>query len=199
MLQHVEATWQPSRIVMAIRAGVAALVLLSLSTGGSYAQTFATLADLYEPIGSFPWYGSLIQGVNGNLDATAENGGAAYFGTVFGVTETDGNLYGTTSDGGSCFYCGTLFRVSIGLGQFVKTLPTFGTVGTGVTIIGPGLSGATRVTFNGTPASFNVVLPTAIQTSVRSGASSGTVQVNTPNGSLSSNLGFQVLEPAIQR
>jgi uncharacterized protein (TIGR03437 family) len=81
----------------------------------------------------------------------------------------------------------------MGLGPFVKTQPTSGAVGAVVNILGTNLTGATSVTFDGTPAAFEVVSSSLITATVPSGASSGTVQVATPGGTLSSNLAFQVL------
>jgi hypothetical protein len=88
---------------------------------------------------------------------------------------------------------GTVFRLSVGLGPFAKTLPTSGQVGATVTILGNKLVGATSVTFNGTASTFTVNSSgTAITTSVPVGASTGTVQVTTPDGTLSSNISFRV-------
>ncbi len=87
---------------------------------------------------------------------------------------TDGNLYGTTELGGllGCGFlghgCGTVFSFSVGLGPFVKTNPGFGRVGWNVLILGTNLTGAT-------------------------GATTGTIQVTTPSGTLSSNVAFRVL------
>ncbi len=113
------------------------------------------------------------------------------------IQATNGIFYGTTSAGGipneSCSECGTVFSVSVGLGPFVKTLPTTGTLGTAVTILGTNLYGATSVTFNGAPAVFTVnSTASAITTSVPAGATTGKVQVITPSGTLTSNLPFQV-------
>ena len=52
-----------------------------------------------------------------NFDLT--NGGLPLGGLAQG---TDGNFYGTTPVGGS----GGIFKLSVGLGPFVKTLPTSG-------------------------------------------------------------------------
>jgi uncharacterized repeat protein (TIGR03803 family) len=112
------------------------------------------------------------------------------------VQDTSGVLYGTTYQGGSggaCFNgCGTVFSLSVGLGAFVKTLPTSGKVGAAVKILGTGLIGATNVTFNGTAAVFSVVSGSEIATTVPTGATSGKVEVITPGGTLSSNLAFRV-------
>jgi uncharacterized protein (TIGR03437 family) len=77
------------------------------------------------------------------------------------------------------------------LGPFVETLPTFGKVGAAVKILGTNLTGATSVSFNGTAAVFEVVSSSEITTTVPTGATTGTVQVVTPNGTLSSNVPFR--------
>jgi uncharacterized repeat protein (TIGR03803 family) len=99
------------------------------------------------------------------------------------VQATNGNLYGTTWNGGTDGD-GAVFSLSVGLGPFVKTLPHSGGVGAAVTIFGTNLTGATSVSFNGTPAAFDVVSVTAITTTVPAGATTGSVQVTTPGGSL---------------
>ena len=80
----------------------------------------------------------------------------------------------------------------MGLGPFVKTLPTSGKVGAAVRILGTDLTGATNVTFNGTAAEFTVVSSSEITTTVPSGATAGEVKVVTPSGTLSSNVSFRV-------
>ena len=65
----------------------------------------------------------------------------------------DGNIYGSTIDG-----FGTIFRLSLGLNPFVQPLPGIGKVGNTIKILGQGLTGATSVAFNGTPASFHKAL-----------------------------------------
>jgi uncharacterized repeat protein (TIGR03803 family) len=107
------------------------------------------------------------------------------------VQATNGTFYGTTTDGGANSD-GTVFSISVGLGPFVETVPTAGKVGATVIILGTDLSEATSVTFNGTAAEFKVVSATEITTTVPSGATSGTVEVTTPSGTLKS-WPFQVL------
>jgi uncharacterized repeat protein (TIGR03803 family) len=116
------------------------------------------------------------------------------------VQDTNGKLYGTTENGGTgtCVTstaptCGTIFRLSLGLGPFITTVPTAGVAGETVTILGTNLTGATGVTFDGTAATITNNSSSAITTTVPAGASSGTVEVVTPNGTLSSNVTFRVL------
>jgi hypothetical protein len=107
------------------------------------------------------------------------------------VQGTDGSFYGTTFAGGVSSI-GTIFNESMGLAPFVKTNPTLGAVGKTVRILGNNLTGTTSVTFHGTPATFVVVSGSEITTSVPAGATTGTVQVTTPSGTLNSNIVFRV-------
>jgi uncharacterized repeat protein (TIGR03803 family) len=106
------------------------------------------------------------------------------------VHDTDGNFYGTTQDGGS-FNDGTVFSLSTGLRPFVKLQPSFGKAGTTVIILGTNLATTTGVSFNGTAATF-MAISSAIETTVPAGATTGTVEVITPSGTLLSNVVFQV-------
>jgi len=155
----------------------------------------------------------LMQATDGNFYGTTSQGGTNNDGTVFvfklnprgtggklttlhsfdgtdGVfpsglfQATNGILYGTTLD--------TVFSLSVGLAPFVKTLPTSGTVGSAVQILGTNLASPCSVTFNGTPATCTLVSPSEISTTVPTGATSGTVKVVTPNGTILSNVPFRV-------
>ena len=108
------------------------------------------------------------------------------------VQDTNGDFYGTTLNGGA-YNEGTVFRLSVGLGPFVKMRPPFGEVGAAVKILGTNLTGATSVTFNGTVAVFYVVSGSEITTTVPAGATSGRLQVVTPSGTLSSIAVFRVM------
>jgi uncharacterized repeat protein (TIGR03803 family) len=186
-----------------------------------------TLTTLYSfcsqsgcPDGNNP-SAALIQGTDGHLYGTTNNGGAGSNGTVFQITPggtlttlcsfcsqsgcadgrfsqaglvqaTNGDFYGVTTAGGTD-NVGTVFSLSVGLGPFVETVPTSGKVGAAVTILGTNLIDATSVTFNGTAAAFTVNgSGTAITTTVPAGATTGTIEVVTPGGTLSSNLPFRV-------
>jgi hypothetical protein len=74
----------------------------------------------------------------------------------------------------------------------VETEPASGNVGAAVNILGTNLTGATSVSFNRTAATFTVASSSEITTTVPAGATTGTVQVVTPGGMLSSNLPFHV-------
>ena len=73
--------------------------------------------------------------------------------------------------------------------------PTSGPVGTVVTISGTNFTGATAVTFNGTSAPFTVSSDASVATMVPAGATSGNVQVTTPNGVATSTASFLVTTP----
>jgi uncharacterized repeat protein (TIGR03803 family) len=163
--------------------------------------------------------GSLVEGTDGNFYGTTQEGGIFGYGTVFKITPegrlitvhsfslsegalpyaglvqgTDGAFYGTTMMGGdpNCG-CGTVFRLSTGLAPFVKTLPTTGKAGATATILGNNLLGSTSVTFNGVAATFQVISNTEIQATVPIGATTGSVEVTTIQGTLKSNVAFRVM------
>jgi uncharacterized repeat protein (TIGR03803 family) len=108
------------------------------------------------------------------------------------IQGTDGKFYGTAYWGGNKSSAGTVFSLSVGLGPFVETEPTSGKVGAAVKILGTDLTGSTSVTFNGTAATFTVKSKSEIATTVPIVATTGTVQVVTPGGTLSSNVPFTV-------
>src|SRR5215471_14256851 len=105
--------------------------------------------------GAFP-YAGLIQASDGNLYGTASKGGASNWGTLYAITlagqlttrysfcgkkncvdgadplggllqASDGNLYGTTTEGGT-YQLGTVFRLSLGVDQPGETLSASGDV-----------------------------------------------------------------------
>jgi uncharacterized repeat protein (TIGR03803 family) len=173
--------------------------------------TLTTLHNFDKP-GGYP-YAGLVQATDGDFYGTT----FLYRGTVFKITPsgtlttlhnflgggggeypqgglvqaTNGKFYGATSRGGVDHY-GTVFSLSVGLGPFVKTLPTSGKVGAHVIILGNNLKGTTSVAFNDTAASFTVVSNTEIKTTVPISATTGFVTVTTPKETLKSNLVFRV-------
>jgi uncharacterized repeat protein (TIGR03803 family) len=123
------------------------------------------------------------------LDSEYQNPEALFQATL-------GTFYGETAQGGGyggCFgTCGTVFSVAAGLPPFVETVPTTGQVGAAVSILGTNLTGATSVTFNGTAAVFTIESDTYINATVPTGATTGTVSVATPSGTISGNVNFVV-------
>jgi uncharacterized repeat protein (TIGR03803 family) len=111
---------------------------------------------------------------------------------------TNGAFYGLTGHGGTDTAgcggegCGSVFSLATGLGPFVETTPKAAKVGAGVGILGNNLTGTTAVTFNGTAAEFRVVSSTLIEAKIPTGATTGTIEVTTPGGTLSSNVAFTV-------
>jgi len=113
------------------------------------------------------------------------------------IQATSGTFYGTTNMGadlscGGGSGCGTVFSLSVRLGPFVETRPTSGKVGANVIILGNNLTGATRVRFNGTKATFKVLSSSEIETTVPAGATTGSLEVKTPKKLLKSNVVFRV-------
>jgi uncharacterized repeat protein (TIGR03803 family) len=156
------------------------------SEGGSGAYAGGTLGGTVfqiTPEGAFTLLYSFCSQSN-CTDGTNPNAGL--------VQATDGNFYGTTYEGGTDEPAGTVFKLATGLHHFVETLPSSGAEGRSVTILGTNLTGATAVTFNGISAVFTVVSATEITTTVPSGATSGTVEVVVPAGTLKSNASFIV-------
>jgi uncharacterized repeat protein (TIGR03803 family) len=182
--------------------------------------TLTTLHSFNRTDGGSP-YAGLVQAADGDFYGTTVYGGANNYGTVFKIAsggtlttlysfcsqsgctdgrspyaglvqDTNGDFYGTTFEGGSN-NDGTVFRLSVGLGPFVKIRPPYGKAGAAIKILGTDLTGAASVSFNGTAAVFTVVSSSEITTTVPAGASSGKVQVVTPSGTLSSNASFLVV------
>ncbi|MBZ5574365.1 MAG: hypothetical protein LAO09_21115 [Acidobacteriia bacterium] len=164
--------------------------------------------------------GSLLQATDGNLYGTTCCDGANHRGTIFIVStngvlttlysfqDTDGSpggglfqstggaLYGTTVDGGAydCggYHCGTIYRLDMGFGPFVRLVRDLGKVGQTGGILGQGFTGTIDVSLNGTPASFTIVSNTFMKATVPAGATTGYVTVITPSGTLTSNVPFRV-------
>jgi uncharacterized repeat protein (TIGR03803 family) len=168
--------------------------------------------------GALPLAGVTL-GTDGNLYGTTANGGKANAGSLFKVTpagqvtvlysycsvtcndgyypeiplvqDTNGKFYGNTSGnslGGAVFY-----SLDVGLNPFVGLVYWTGKVGKTIGMIGQGLTGTTKVSFNGTNATFTVVSDTYLTAVVPAGAKTGSISVTTPGGALKSNRKFMVV------
>lgn len=162
----------------------------------------------------------VIQGTDGNLYGTTTGGGAFYDGTIYLLStmgsftklydfpaptksnymmtpglllqHTNGKFYGQTYYGGF-FGLGSVYELDNGLGPFVALVNPIGKAGQGIGILGQGFTGTTSVTFNGVGASaFQVVSDTYINAIAPTGVTTGSVQVTTPTGILTSNKNFTV-------
>jgi uncharacterized repeat protein (TIGR03803 family) len=146
--------------------------IFRITTSGELTTLYSFCGQVPCTDGAYP-YAGLVQATNG---------------TFYGTTYSGGDVADTNCVGG----CGAVFSLSVGLGPFVETVPTSGEVGATVKILGNSLKGATSVTFKGTAATFKVVSSSEIITTVPTGATTGTVKVVTPSGTLSSNVAFLV-------
>src|ERR1035438_5265542 len=107
------------------------------------AQTFTTLAAFTGLNGEVPFFGPMVQDTNGNYYGSTVGGGKNGFGAIFQLTSagkltnlysfcalanctdgmnplvapilgSDGNFYGTTSNGGNSNDAGTVYKMTIG-------------------------------------------------------------------------------------
>jgi uncharacterized repeat protein (TIGR03803 family) len=153
---------------------------------------------------------SLIQATDGYLYGTVDYSGT---GTIYkvGLTgkysavyqsgydfenntllqATDGKFYGSYVNDFTSY----LYSLDVGLGPFVAFVQPSGKVGSTVQILGQGLTGTTKVIFDGLPASsFSVVSDTYLTAVVPSHAGTGVVVVTTPTGTLTSNVSFRITQ-----
>ena len=194
--------------------------VFKLTPSGQYSilYSFCALAGCVD--GKNPWVG-LIQATDGSLYGTSQ-GGAHNAGALFKVTttgvfttlysfcnvafcadgffpqtplmqDTNGKFYGVTESGGANGLNGGVFySLDSGLKPFVSLLNWNGKVGKTVEMLGQGFTGTTKVSFNGTSATFTVSSDTYLTATVPSGATTGFVTVTTPGGALKSNRKFLV-------
>ena len=175
---------------------------------------FTTLHAFTGTDGGFPC-GTLIQATDGNFYGTTGNGGTYGDGTIFQMTakgtvttlhsfdgadgidplnliqNTNGTLYGFTYF--STSNKGTIYSLSMGFGSFVTFVRRSGEIGQVVGILGQGFTGATDVSFNGTPATFSVTSDTYLVADIPAGATTGFVKVTTLSGTFKSNVRFQIV------
>jgi len=188
--------------------------VFKVTLSGTLTTLHSFCAQSQCPDGIYPRAG-LLHATDGNFYGTTSSGGLG-FGTIFRITPsgnlttlhsfsypdgenpmaqlieaTNGVLYGTTVNGGVAGG-GTVFSLSLNFSPFVEAQTSSGKVGDVVNILGNNLTGATSVTFNGTPAVFIVPASSVITTTVPPGATTGKIEVLTPVGALSSNTSFIV-------
>ncbi|MGA7219336.1 MAG: choice-of-anchor tandem repeat GloVer-containing protein [Candidatus Sulfotelmatobacter sp.] len=195
--------------------------VFKVTTAGVFASLYSfcvltNCADGEEPTG-------ILQATDGNFYGATPYGGASPFGTLFKLTPagalttlhnfctkggqhctdgeypgplvqaTDGNFYGVAYQGGQSSH-GTAYKVSVGLSAFVETVTASGAVGSSVIILGTNLTGASKVTFNGTATAFTLVSSTDITATVPTGATTGPIVVTTPKGTFKSNKNFLITQ-----
>jgi hypothetical protein len=132
------------------------------------------------------------------------NGGVS-FSTITGATSGTYSFTATTGQSGDEYRAvfsnalssattsaATLTVISGSTPTITKFGPAKGKVGKKVTITGTNLSGATQVTFNGTPATVITDKATKIVTTVPTGATTGTITVTAPGGTATSAKTFKV-------
>jgi uncharacterized repeat protein (TIGR03803 family) len=120
-----------------------------------------------------------------------EDGMSPYAGLV---QHTNGKLYGTTYAGIGGNSNGTIYSLSVGLGPFVKTLPTNGIEGATISILGQGFTSSSTVEFGGVQATSVSLNGSAdLIVDVPAGALTGEVTVTTSGQTLKSNQTFRVI------
>jgi len=153
-----------------------------LGTGTIYQLTLGGVATLEanfdpnSPTGYYP-VGALVQGSDGRMYVTAPSGGG-------------NNSSGVPDQGTIDVFASGLLAPKPAILGFV---PSSGKVGAKVTIgLGPYI-GASSVKFNGTSATFKVPGSEFITTTVPAGATTGTISVTTPGGTVTSKQKFTVI------
>lgn len=166
-------------------------------------------------------FGGLVEATDGNFYGVTADGGTHRYGVIYQITpagsysilhnfdgstpgnalgflpsstpiqHTNGKIYGATRAGGTNMF-GLIYSLDLGLPPFVRLVSTSGKVGTSIMILGQGFTAATAVSFNGTPATFSVRSDTYLKATVPDGATTGSVTVTTPTGTLQSNYPFRV-------
>src|SRR6478672_4609244 len=94
-----------------------------------------------------------------------------------------------TTPGNGAIVTTTRFTITPAINSFA---PTFGGIGSGVTITGTNFTGATAVSFGGRAATFTVNNSGTITTTVPAGASTGSISVTTLDGTATSAASFTV-------
>ena len=188
-------------------------VIFSITTTGTL--TVLVNFDPKTPLNGYQADAGLIAGSDGNLYGATVWGGTGLYGTIFEMStggtyavlnnfnaptgagpystpmeHTSGVIFGMTARGGTPGK-GVVYSFDNGIAPFALLNIRGGAVGNSVGILGSGFSGTTRVTFNGTSASFRVLNDTYLTATVPSGET-GFVTVTTSSGILLSNRIFKV-------
>ncbi|MBZ5571562.1 MAG: hypothetical protein LAO09_06770 [Acidobacteriia bacterium] len=192
-------------------------VVFKLTPSGSYTVLRNFAAN--DQVNGYTPEAGLVLGSDGFLYGFNSRGGATGYGTSFRlktnganfqvlytfdhthgganpeatpVLDTNGVIYGLTEDGGFSDD-GVFYSLNATLKPFVSIFVIrSGKIGATVPILGQGFAGASKVSFNGTSASFTVVSDTYLKAKVPSGATTGAVAVTTPSGTLPSSQIFRV-------
>jgi uncharacterized repeat protein (TIGR03803 family) len=192
-------------------------VVFKLSTGGKITvlKSFDS-SDLTD--GRLPFAG-LVAATDGNFygGTSGSAGGSAQYGVLFKITKsgsysvqyrfdlthgqspwptamqhTSGVLYGLTSSGGPA-NAGVFYSLDVGIPSALSVMPTSGTAGLTVGILGAGLTGATSVKFGSASATFTVVSDSFISAVVPASGTTAAVNVSAPSGTLKTSQIFKVL------
>jgi uncharacterized repeat protein (TIGR03803 family) len=194
--------------------------IFKISASGTLTLVYSFLYASPDLLGAKPVAG-LTLGSDGNLYGVTEVGGKNGYGTIFQVTtggtvtflhsfcsvagcpdgiypqtplvqHTNGKFYGTGSGNSLC--CGVFYQFDMGLPPFTRLPATQGKVAATVQFLGQGLTGASSVSFGGTPAAtFNAVSDTFLTAKVPVGALTGVVSIVTSTGTLLGSHNFKVL------
>ena len=194
--------------------------VFKITTSGTYTLLYS-FHDVAGSDGINPWTG-LAVGTDGNLYGTAQ-GGTHNSGVLFKISKTgsesvlynfcsvsgcadgffpqtpilqhtNGKFYGSVESGGAGGLNGGVFySLDMGLQPFAGLVTWQGAFGKNVEILGQGFTGTSKVSFNGTTASFTVVSDTYLTATVPAAATTGSITVTTPTGTLTSNRKFLII------
>jgi hypothetical protein len=139
---------------------------------------------------------SVGQWVEFDVTAAIVGNGTYSFGLKNNVSDV---VYYRSKEGGASTIPQLIIQsLSSGAPSIFAFAPAEGAAGAEVTITGNNFNGTTEVTFNGTPASFNVISDTEILATVPDGATNGKIKVTNAEGSASYAADFLVTgQPAI--
>ena len=166
----------------------------TFTVGATTCPTITSFTPTCGPVGtSVTITGTNLTGATSvtfnNVTATTSGNSATQITATVPATATTGPIRVTTPNGtGSSL---TNFTVAA-CPTITSFTPTFGPVGTSVTITGTNFTGATPVTFNNVAATFVVNSATQITATVPATATTGKVKVTNPAGSATSTADFVV-------